>query len=249
MARMGKRATFAVAAVAFVLAVGAVVVVQAPGGLSGLLGSVAPEDRADQVLAGIKAENTYLALMEERRPDVYAELRQVLTAAAANGDPVMRMANDGRRVLAEWLVEAIATAPDPVALEMLAVTRGQFAELLETNPQMCAAMATGQEFGDIAPYVSAELRAREQQVYEMLLSAPAEPVVVLPEEELQAAYRQISPDLENRFGADLALMEAGVVEEADSAKVCAMQVAILEAIEGLAPQRAAAVARAMLAGS
>jgi hypothetical protein len=197
------------------------------------------------VLAGLTAEAPYLALLRERRPEVYERVRTTLVTAHANGHTVLQMADQGRRVLTEWLADAIAHAPDPVALEMLAVTRGQLGELQQTNPALCAAMIRGGHGDDLAPYLSVELLAREQAAMEMLLTVPPDGAVVsLPPVEIEAAYNQVRPELQARFGA--ALDGDGT---ADPATVCAIQTATLDAFARLEPARAAAIARAVLGGS
>lgn len=250
MARLGKRSLLGIGALVVIVLAGGIVVLQSPAGFGGLFGPIPPEQRADQVLAGIKAETPYLALLEQRRPEVYDELRATLAQDAADGASVMEMANNGRRVLASWFIGAIATAPDSVALEMLAVTTDQFRTLGQTNPRMCADMAKGQAFGDLGPYVGEDLLAREHQVYEMLLTTPAaEDLVALPPAEIEAANQSILPDLTARFGDDLALMQAATIADDDVERFCTIQVAILEAIAAMEPERAAAMARALLGGS
>lgn len=246
MARIGLRSALFVVAAAVATA-GVAIVVDAPGGVGSLFASPQPDERADQVLAGLAAEAPYLALLRERRPEVYAALRATLAEAHANGHTVMQMAAQGRRALSDWLAEAIATAPDAVALEMLAVTRGQFRELLASNPALCATMARGDAGDDSAPFLTPELLLREQAALELLLTAqPDATVVSLPEAEIEAAYRQITPELQARFGAAL---EADIGEVEDPATICAIQAATLDAFASLEPSRAAALARAVLGGS
>lgn len=250
MRRFNLRTGIAVAAL-FLVGLALLVLSQGPGGITGLFSSSSPEERADQVLAGIKAENPYLALMEERQPEVYADLRATLIEGAANGDPVLAIANEGRQVIIAWLSDSISKAPDAIALEMLSVTADQFRELQQTNPQMCAAMVMGRPFGDTTPFLSDDLQARERAVYEALVTTPADPgVVSLPQAEVDAAFQQISPQLQDRFGADLDLMRQDSIDEADSARVCEIQIAILDLVQELfTPERAAAIARAQLGRS
>lgn len=247
MTRTRLRTVLAVG-VAFVAVVALLVLSQGPGGLLGPFTAPSPEERVDQVLTALKEENPYLALMEERRPQVFADLRAALAEGAANGDTVIEMANDGRQVIVDWLSEAIRTAPDGIALELLAMTRAQFGELLQSNPEMCAAMIKGKPFGDTEPYLSDAARARESDFYQALLTAPAqESVVILPQAEVDAAFRQIDPALAERFGSDLGLMQQASLSTEESAKVCEIRIATLELVEEMfTPERAAAMARALL---
>ena len=254
MSERGKKSsgTKWLIAVVAVLAVGAAVlaVMLGPGGVGGLFGQVTPAERADQVLAGIKAESPYVAVLEQNRPDVYDALRESLMQDAEAELPVMQMANHGRQVLTAWLQEAIATAPDAVALEMLAMTTEQLRELRSSNPALCAAMVTGQPLDDVDSFVSEQMRERERAAYQALAASdPDVAVVTLPQAEVEAAYGAIAPELEVRFGADLALLNQPAEDDETAGRLCEIQIAVLEAFGEMAPDRAAALARALLGGA
>ena len=237
--------------IAMTLAVIAIVliVVLGPGGLDGLLGKTSPYDRADQVLAGIKAESPYVAILETDQPDVYAALRDSLVRDAEADVPVMQMANNGRQVLTAWVQDAIGTAADPIALELLAMTTDQLRELLSSNPGLCAAMVTGQPLDDVDAHVSEAMRQRERAAYELLAATPPDPsVVTLPQAEVDAAYFAIAPQMEAAFGADLNLLNQPGDGDAADIRLCEIQIAILSAFGEMAPARAAALARALLGG-
>ncbi|MEZ5669884.1 MAG: hypothetical protein R3F55_21095 [Alphaproteobacteria bacterium] len=245
---LGARRLAAIA-VAFVGIVVVLVIALGPGGFGGLFGGVSPAERADQVLAGIKAEAPYVATLERSRPDVYAALRDGLIRDAEADTPVMLMANNGRRVLAAWLQQAIATAPDAVALELLAMTTDQLRELQQSNPQLCAAMVSGQPIEDVDAFVSDAMRTRERTAYEALAAAPADAAVVtLPAAEVDAAYQAIAPDLAERFGADFDRFRGTDPTTLDPARFCEIQIALLDGVAAMGPQRAAALARSILGG-
>ena len=126
---------------AVLVAAAAYVVASGPGGVAGLMGEIPPEARADQVLAGLKAESPLVAALEENRPDVYGALRDTLVTDAEANKAVQRMARAGRQFVARWLEGAIANAPDDIALEMLSVTTAALKELAGSDPEACATFA------------------------------------------------------------------------------------------------------------
>jgi hypothetical protein len=230
---------------AVLLAAAAYVVIDGPGGIAGLTGEVGSEARADQVLAGIKAESPFVAVLEAERPDIYGALRDALVAEAEAGNAVQRMARAGRRFVAGWLQRAIADAPDDIALDMLSVTTAALRELARSDPEACAAFAE-EGAASFRQQVSVTLRGRIDDIHMRLAAVPAGAgAVTLPQVEIDAAHATIAPALQAAFGDDVALLDGGVAAE-DAARACEVQIALLEAYAGLGSARAAALARSLL---
>jgi len=120
-------------------------------------------------------------------------------------------------------------------------------ELAETDPEACNDFAEDGATG-LPAQVSVTLRGRIDDIHMRLAAVPeGHTAVRLPRAEIDAANATVAPALKARFGDDLDLLSSRIAPE-DAARACEIRIATLEAYAGLGTERAAALARSLLAG-
>jgi hypothetical protein len=178
--------------------------------------NASPEDRAQRVLASMEAQEPIFALLREREPDAYGEMRALIEQSERQGQRLnsLEMIQRVRMILIRTIMRRTRTAPDAISQEFATFVADQ-AKALEPHPQVCADLLFARA-GDVESYISQEMKQREQRLYEDLLNAP----VGAPGEEASLA------DAEQ-------LLEALIAEAPASLGMNENQVA--EALEGKGP--------------
>ncbi len=159
------------------------------------------------------------------RDAAVAELRFLLLSAAM---PRMRFLDDAHVV------------------EGLRIARDEFAELKTTQPSACDPVFNGRAFGDMTPYLSEGVRARELALLEAALRADSSAVrATLQGAELDAAINAVMMGTRERVGEDVSLLEGNANIEGRERRYCEVVVAFHDELLELPAHEAAALMRGL----
>jgi hypothetical protein len=116
-------------------------------------------------------------LLEKKEPAVFDAIVGVVVANLRNGAPTEQVIG----LIREQFIERISKPrmgylPDDDLLQMFDLSAAMARSLARTNPLLCLAMLHGRPFGDLSPFVGAELARREETLMERLLQTPPDPL-------------------------------------------------------------------------
>jgi hypothetical protein len=185
-------------------------------------------------------------LVEEKEPATFDAIVQVLVAnlrSNATQDQVINM-------MREQFIERISKprmkflADDDLVL-MFELTGAMVGALAQTNPRLCIAMMQGKPFGDLRPFVRADILAREQLLMERLIVTAPRQVLLLPAADLQAINTKVAVELYKIHGDALEVLDPAKAVGREKA-ACVMYADYLKGILRLPRNEAVALLRALV---
>lgn len=125
--------------------------------------------------ARLEAEVPKLAFLKAHDPATFARIVEVYEKGERTGKSADQMIGEARAAFAQEQAMRTAAAPDPLVLQafdnMIAVIR----DLESRSPDRCAALLSGGNAGDIAPYLSPATIAAEDAFYKAVFSYTSGP--------------------------------------------------------------------------
>ncbi|MGE0595609.1 MAG: hypothetical protein AB7G40_16940 [Hyphomonadaceae bacterium] len=133
-------------------------------------------------------------------------------------------------------------------VSLIRLSRDQMSELAASQPIACHPLFHGRRFGDIAPYLSQEARAREAALMTAALSAqPAAARSRLEGDAFNAAIDRLVARTRSAFGEDIALIAPDAQVEGREVRACQAAAALYDEMQRAPEPEAAALMRGLLA--
>lgn len=142
----------------------------------------------------------------------------------------------------------VAHLSDAHLVEVIRLARDQMRELKTSHPIVCYPLFQGRRFGDISPYLSADLRQRELDLLTEAFRADPNAVhPLLSEAELAASINEVVVRTRAQFGEDIALIAPDAQVEGREPRVCDAAAALYDQMLAMPEPQAAALMRGLTA--
>jgi hypothetical protein len=186
-------------------------------------------------------------LVEEREPATFDAIVQVVVANARTDATQDQLIN----LMREQFIERISKPrmrylADNDLLVAFTLSADMVRELAQTNPRLCVAMMQGKPFGDLRPFVSAEIAQRERALMERMITVAPRQFSLLPAAQLQDINRKIAIELYSIYGVELEVLDPAKQTPGRERAACVMYAEYLKRIFNLPKQEAAALLRALV---
>ncbi len=169
-----------------------------------------------------------------------------LSAGERSGQDFSSLVNVVRAQLLEAAKPRLAHLDDAHTVELIHISRAEFAQLATSHPQTCRPMFMGEGIGDITPYISADLRTRElavvQAAFQVDMSAQQNE---LTGKALTDAISNLGVSTRAVVGNDVALLANGADITGHERRYCEVVVALYEQMEAMPGAQAASLMRGM----
>jgi hypothetical protein len=147
-------------------------------------------------------------LVEEKEPATFDAIVEVMATnfrSGATQEQVMIL-------MREQFVERISKPrmkflADEHLLELYQLFVEMVDQLAQTNPTMCLAMTQGKPFGDLRPYVSADVGRRELALMERMLETRPRQFTLLPAARLQEINTKVAMALYAIHGSAIEVLD------------------------------------------
>lgn len=193
----------------------------------------------DEALGGMAAA------WQTNEPASFSAFTARLGAAAATTDRAT-LIEQARTELVAAARPRLQYLSDGDLVKLIRLARDQMLELKTSHPVACHPLFHGRRFGDISPYLSADLRAREIALLTAAFEADAAtPRTTLSGDALNAAIDRVVTATRTQFGEDIALIAPDAQVEDKEPRVCEAAAAIFDQIQRLPEAEAAGVMRGL----
>lgn len=179
-----------------------------------------------------------------RDPQSFTAFAQRL-APAAQGGPAAAI-EQARAELSAAARPLLVHLGDAQLVEMIRMSRDQMRELAQTHPVACHPLFHGRRFGDITPYLSADIRAREIALLTAAFSADENVGrATLEGAALSDSINRVVESVRADFGEDIALIAPDAQVEGREQRVCEAAAAVYDRMQALPENEAAALMRGL----
>jgi hypothetical protein len=186
-------------------------------------------------------------LVEEKEPATFDAIVEVMATnfrSGATQEQVMIL-------MREQFVERISKPrmkflADEHLLELYQLFVEMVDQLAQTNPTMCLAMTQGKPFGDLRPYVSADVGRRELALMERMLETRPRQFTLLPAARLQEINTKVAMALYAIHGSAIEVLDPTKHTPGREKAACVMFGEYLKNVLRLPKGEATALLRAMI---
>jgi len=235
------------------------IIIAASVALAIIGGRVAASLYEDQASAPAAIEAQLLAdhevgpLMQSWRagdPASYQALLSRLSIGARAGQDEPSLLNAARAQMLEAAKLRFAHLDDAHTVELIHIVRSEFEQLATTHPQTCKPMFMGESYGDVTPYISADVRGRELAVlraaFQANLSAPQN---ALSGKQLDDAISNLFASMRLVVGDDVSLLANGADITGHESSYCHVAAALFAQMEAMPSAQAASLMRGLRGAS
>jgi hypothetical protein len=160
--------------------------------------------------------------------------------AAARGGGYEAAVNQGRAQLIAASRQRFAFLDDAQTVAIVRLARDQMLELRASRPQVCQPLFHGGDFGDITPFLSEEIRAREISLLASAFRAdPTVPREMLTDDALVAANDAVLAAMRAQVGDDIGLLAPDASISGREARMCEVAAALYDQLLSLPEPEAA----------
>lgn len=211
--------------------------------------NAASRETLRQLLVGDTANGSVFNVLSEKDPEAFETLLTHFDGSVDASRPEDSLP-DIRAYLVKNVVEPrMRNLPDDAKQQMLQLNRDTSMQLSTSNPSLCITQALGRPAGDLAPYLTPELQAREAQMMLQILDATPQSVDLLPASELQALNAKVGTALYQQHGDAINLLDLENVPAGKEQDACRMFAGYLDAVLALPDAERVALIRAMMMDS
>lgn len=192
-----------------------------------------------------EATQRFFQALAEKHPDTF---ETIVTQFAANADMGLddAIAKARSYLMTQVIQPRSRFLDDEDKVALMTLSRDMTAHLATTNPKLCIAVALGKPFGDIRPFVTPDLTAREQDLLLKMLDASPQSADLLPAADAQALNNKIARQLYETHGEETALLDLENVPEGKDEPACRMFAAYLDGLLALPQDERVALVRVMM---
>lgn len=170
------------------------------------------------------------------------------TSAGMNGSNRAAAIEQGRAELRSVALPRLRNLSDADLVELIRLSRDQMRELQTSHPVACHPLFHGRRFGDITPYLSEGVRAREIALLTAAFRAdPNAPHPALEGDALNAAINALVQSTRTQFGEEIALIAPDANIEGHEPRVCEAAAALYDEMQKLPRGQAAGLMRGLMA--
>lgn len=199
-----------------------------------------------QILLSDTTSGGFFLKLSQKDPEAYEALISQFadSLATESADEVLPKV---RAYIGKTIIEPRSrNLMDDDKAAMLALNRDMSLQLAATNPKLCIAHALGKPFGDMRPFITPELKAREEQMMLRLLDAEPQTFDLLPAKDLQALNTKVGTGLYEKHGDEIGLLDLENVPDGKEEAACKMFAAYLDGVLTLPETERIALVRAMM---
>jgi hypothetical protein len=178
----------------------------------------------------------------------FSEAMEQLAAAVQSGTAHDAAVNEFRAIMLGAAAPRMAYLDDSQVVQTAVLARDEYAELSRTRPTICQPMFNGAPFGDITPYLSEAVLARELALLRTAFEADtAASLNVLSGDEMTAAIDRVIGLTRDRVGDDVTLLAPDASLAGREARYCQVVSEFFGVVATLPPEEAAAFMRGLRA--
>jgi hypothetical protein len=137
---------------------------------------------------------------------------------------------------------------DAQTVELIQIARLQFEQLSSNHPETCRPMFLGESFGDIAPYISADVATRERNLFQAAFRADmTAPRAALSDQALGDAVNGLIAAMRTKVGDDVSLITPGADISGHEKRYCEVVATLYREMEAMPSAEAASLMRGLAA--
>lgn len=199
-----------------------------------------------QILLSDTTSGGFFLALSQKDPEAFEALVAQF-ADSLNTESADEVLPQVRAYLMKTIIEPRShNLTDDDKAAMLALNRDMSLQLAATNPKMCLAHALAKPFGDMKPFITPELKAREEQLMLKLLDAEPQAFDILPAKDLQAINTKVGTNLYEKHGDEIDLLDLEKAPDGKEEAACRMFAAYLDGVLALPEPERIALVRAMV---